>query len=95
MLMTRRGDSKDSTLLGSYPPSISDAVIEMLVTQVQSMIEEAGNQDGFDARSWLFDWLHSPVPALGDQRPVDYLHTPEGIDLISRMLASAQTGAYW
>ncbi|WP_258869168.1 MbcA/ParS/Xre antitoxin family protein [Burkholderia oklahomensis] len=46
-------------------------------------------------QSWLFDWLHSPVPALGGQRPIDYLRNPEGIDLISRLLASAQTGTYW
>lgn len=93
--MTRRDDRKGSALLGSYPPSISHAVIEMLVTQVQNMVEESGDQDGFDARSWLFDWLQSPLSALGDQRPVDFLHTPEGRDLISRMLASFQTGAYW
>ncbi|WP_244103033.1 MbcA/ParS/Xre antitoxin family protein [Burkholderia gladioli] len=59
------------------------------------MVEVSGNPGGFDVQSWLLDWLHSPVPALGGQRPVDYLHTPEGIDLISRLLASAQTGAYW
>ncbi|AWU99159.1 hypothetical protein DM992_06015 [Burkholderia sp. JP2-270] len=95
MLITRRGDSRDLTLLGSYPPDISRAVIEMLAIQVQSMVDESGNPDGFDVQSWLFDWLRSPVPALGGQRPVDCLHTPEGIDLISRLLASAQTGAYW
>ncbi|MBI0360163.1 antitoxin Xre/MbcA/ParS toxin-binding domain-containing protein [Burkholderia oklahomensis] len=55
----------------------------------------SGNPDGFDVQSWLFDWLHSPVPALGGQRPIDYLRNPEGIDLISRLLASAQTGTYW
>nr|WP_230945241.1 MbcA/ParS/Xre antitoxin family protein [Burkholderia cepacia] len=59
------------------------------------MVEVSGNPDGFDVQSWLFDWLHSPVPALGGQRPVDCLHTPEGIDLISRLLTSAQAGAYW
>ncbi|WP_244097631.1 MbcA/ParS/Xre antitoxin family protein [Burkholderia ambifaria] len=46
-------------------------------------------------KSWLLDWLHSPVPALGGQCPADYLHTPAGIDLVSRLLASAQSGAYW
>ncbi|WP_256218020.1 MbcA/ParS/Xre antitoxin family protein [Burkholderia contaminans] len=59
------------------------------------MVEESGSPDDFDIQTWLFDWLHSPVPALGNRRPVDYLHTPDGIDLISRLLASAQTGAYW
>ncbi|WP_260431146.1 MbcA/ParS/Xre antitoxin family protein [Burkholderia stagnalis] len=59
------------------------------------MVEECGNPDGFDAKSWFKDWLHSPLSALGGGCPVDHLHTPEGVDLISRMLASAQTGAYW
>ncbi|WP_239483314.1 MbcA/ParS/Xre antitoxin family protein [Burkholderia sp. MS455] len=59
------------------------------------MVDESGSSDNFDARSWLLDWLLSPVPALAGKRPVDYLHTPEGIDLISRLLASAQTGTYW
>lgn len=95
MPITGRGDSRDSKSLGSDPAGISPAVIELLTSQVQAMVEESGNPDGFDARSWLFDWLHSSVPALGGQRPVDRLHTPEGIDLISRLLASAQTGAYW
>ncbi|PNL02864.1 DUF2384 domain-containing protein [Burkholderia glumae] len=91
----RKAGSKNSPPQGSYPPSIPPAVIEMLTAQVQRMVDESGNPDGFDVQSWLLDWLHSPVPALGGQRPVDYLHTPEGIDLISRLLASAQTGAYW
>ncbi|HDR9587554.1 TPA: DUF2384 domain-containing protein [Burkholderia stabilis] len=95
MLITRSGDSKELSPLASYPPNISRAVIEMLTAQVQRMVEESGNLDGFDVRSWLFDWLYSPVSALGSQRPVDYLHTPEGVDLISRLLASAQSGTYW
>ncbi|WP_081072875.1 antitoxin Xre/MbcA/ParS toxin-binding domain-containing protein [Burkholderia cepacia] len=95
MFIPRSGDSKESPPLGSYPPNISQAVVEMLTAQVQGMVEESGSPDGFDVRSWLFDWLHSPVPALGGQRPVDCLHTPEGIDLISRLLASAQSGTYW
>ncbi|NTZ08871.1 DUF2384 domain-containing protein [Burkholderia metallica] len=95
MPITRKGSGKNSPPSGSYPPSIPPAVVEMLAAQVQRMVEESGNPEGFDVRSWLLNWLHSPVPALGGKRPADYLHTPEGIDLISRMLASAQTGAYW
>ncbi|MCO1366985.1 MbcA/ParS/Xre antitoxin family protein [Burkholderia multivorans] len=59
------------------------------------MVEESGNPKGFDTQSWLSDWLYSPLSVLGGGCPVDHLHTPEGVDLISRMLASAQTGAYW
>ncbi|ABK12296.1 MULTISPECIES: MbcA/ParS/Xre antitoxin family protein [Burkholderia] len=95
MPTTRKGNREDSLPSDSGPQSISPAVVEMLVTQVRRMIEESGNPDGFDARSWLLNWLHSPVPALGGGCPADYLHTPEGVDLIARLLASAQTGAYW
>ncbi|WP_176316672.1 antitoxin Xre/MbcA/ParS toxin-binding domain-containing protein [Burkholderia vietnamiensis] len=85
---------------GPLPPdsrlsSISPAIAEMLATQVRRMVIESGDPEDFDVRSWLHDWLYSPVPALNGRRPIDYLDTPENIDLISRMLASAQTGAYW
>lgn len=73
----------------------SPAVVEMLVAQVEKMVQESGDPKCFDARSWLLDWLHSTVPALGGNRPINYLHTSDGIDLISRLLASAQTGSYW
>lgn len=95
MPIVKKDSTKVSPSHRSYAPRIPTAVIEMLTVQAQRMVEESGSPDGFDVRTWLFDWLHSPVPALGKRRPVDYLHTPEGIDLISRMLASAQTGAYW
>ncbi|WP_082742043.1 MbcA/ParS/Xre antitoxin family protein [Burkholderia sp. MSMB1078WGS] len=91
----RKGSNERSPSSGSCPASVPPAVIEMLTAQVQRMVDDSGNPDGFDARSWLLNWLRSPVPALGGRCPADYLQTPEGIDLISRMLASAQTGAYW
>lgn len=75
--------------------NISPAIIEMLAAQVRQMVAESGNPCDFDARSWLHEWLHSRVPALGGRRPIDHLDTPDNIDLVSRMLASAQSGAYW
>ncbi|MBR8383929.1 MULTISPECIES: MbcA/ParS/Xre antitoxin family protein [Burkholderia cepacia complex] len=95
--MTNNGmfGNKDPLPQNSSPPAVPPAVIEMLTAQVQRMVEESGNPEGFDTQSWLTDWLYSPLSALGGGCPVDYLHTPEGVDRISRMLASAQTGAYW
>lgn len=86
---------KDSPLRNSSPPAVPPAAIEMLAAQVQRMVEESGNPDGFDVQSWLSDWLYSPLSALGGGCPADYLHAPGGLDLISRMLASTQSGAYW
>ncbi|MEB2541752.1 MULTISPECIES: MbcA/ParS/Xre antitoxin family protein [Burkholderia] len=59
------------------------------------MVEESGDPDGFDARAWLNDWLQSAIPALGGRKPVDYLHSPDGIALITQMLNGMQTGAYF
>ncbi len=70
-------------------------VVEMLVAQVQRMVEESGDREEFDARLWLDNWLRTPVPALGERLPIEYLHDPDGAELISRILASAQSGAYW
>lgn len=95
MPITRNDGTTDSQPLSSHPQSIPPAVIEMLTAEVQRMIDESGSSDSFDAQSWLLNWLHLPVPALGWQCPADYLHTPAGIDLVSKLLASAQSGAYW
>ncbi|WP_081074802.1 antitoxin Xre/MbcA/ParS toxin-binding domain-containing protein [Burkholderia cepacia] len=95
MPVVETSSSEGSLSSDSRLSSISPAIAEMLATQVRRMVEESGNPEGFDVRSWLRDWLFSSVPALNGRRPVDYLDTPENIDLISRMLASAQTGAYW
>ncbi|WP_413123044.1 antitoxin Xre/MbcA/ParS toxin-binding domain-containing protein [Burkholderia orbicola] len=79
----------------NHQQDISPDVMDMLTAQVQRMVDESGNPTGFDARSWLSDWLRTPVPALDNRLPIEYLGNAEGIDLISRILASAQTGAYW
>ncbi|RZI72465.1 MAG: DUF2384 domain-containing protein [Pseudomonas sp.] len=65
-----------------------------LVGQLQSMIEESGDPDGFDAHEWLSTWLKEPLPAFGGVRPIDYLDTMEGQGLVSRALAQIQAGAY-
>ncbi|MFL9999237.1 MbcA/ParS/Xre antitoxin family protein [Paraburkholderia sediminicola] len=65
-----------------------------LVTQVQTMVEQSGNPDGFDAARWVSEWLAKPNPALGGERPVSYLATPDGRACISNLLARSQSGAY-
>lgn len=68
--------------------------IARLVGQVETMVEESGSTDGFDAAAWLSGWLTEPVPALGSQRPLDLLDTMEGQGLVSKLLAQMQSGAY-
>ena len=48
----------------------------------------------FDAGKWLTDWMERPLPALGGSRPAEYMDTIEGQEMISRILAMMQSGAY-
>ncbi|MGI4765347.1 MAG: antitoxin Xre/MbcA/ParS toxin-binding domain-containing protein [Janthinobacterium lividum] len=65
-----------------------------LIGQVQAIVEESGDPDGFDAAAWLWNWLKEPLPALGGVRPLDMLDTIEGQGLVSATLARIQAGAY-
>lgn len=65
-----------------------------LVGQVESIIAESGNPDGFDAAKWIASWLEKPSPALGGEKPSAYLDTVSGQEMISDLLAKIQTGAY-
>jgi len=65
-----------------------------LVGQVQAMVEDSGEPEGFDARAWTAHWLNEPLPALGGARPLDFMDTMEGQGLVSDILARIQSGAY-
>ncbi|HEY5797398.1 MAG TPA: antitoxin Xre/MbcA/ParS toxin-binding domain-containing protein [Bosea sp. (in: a-proteobacteria)] len=65
-----------------------------LVGQLEAMLEDAGNSEGFDAPSWMSRWLREPLPALGGGKPIDLLDTMEGQALVSRALSQIQSGAY-
>ncbi|MFA5976428.1 MAG: antitoxin Xre/MbcA/ParS toxin-binding domain-containing protein [Elusimicrobiota bacterium] len=65
-----------------------------LVGQVKQMVEESGNADGFDAPTWVGQWLDRPLPALGGKTPGEFMDTTPGQELVSHLLAQAQSGAY-
>lgn len=65
-----------------------------LVGQVETIVSESGNPDGFDAAKWVASWLEKPSPALGGEKPSAYLDTVSGQEMISDLLAKIQTGAY-
>jgi len=77
-------------------PEQSERVIglERLIGQVQVMVDESGDPAGFDAAQWVANWIEEPVPALGGAKPADYLDTIAGQQLISRLLAQMQSGAF-
>lgn len=68
--------------------------LQKLIGQVQVMVEESGDPEGFNAAEWLARWMDTPVPALGGKLPSSFMDTIEGQELISRLLAQMQSGAY-
>lgn len=68
--------------------------VARLIGQLQDMVEESGDPDGFNAPEWLAAWLREPLPALGQARPIDLLDTMEGQRMVSTALAQIQSGAY-
>lgn len=77
-------------------PAESERVVGFarLVGQVQAMLEEAGGPSDFDARAWLARWLTEPLPALGNAKPIEFMNTMEGQNLVSQKLAQVASGAY-
>lgn len=68
--------------------------VETLIGMVQTMVEQSGNPEGFDAPRWLSTWLAQPLPALGGATPASYMDTFEGQRLVADILAMSQSGAY-
>ncbi len=65
-----------------------------LVGQLEAMIQESGDPEGFDAAAWMARWLKEPLPAFGGVRPVDLIDTMEGQTLVSTALTQMQSSAY-
>jgi len=54
----------------------------------------AGEAKTFDAAKWLGRWIERPQPALGGRKPADLLDTPTGVEVVTRLLGSIESGAY-
>ncbi len=48
----------------------------------------------FDAARWLGQWIERPQPALGGAKPADFLDTPTGVEIVTRLLRSIESGSY-
>jgi putative toxin-antitoxin system antitoxin component (TIGR02293 family) len=80
----------------SLSPDQSERIVAMakLIGQVQAMVEQSGDATDFDAAKWVARWLEEPLPALGGQRPAEFMDTAEGREVVSNLLAMTQSGAY-
>lgn len=80
----------------SLSPAEGERVLGVgrLLGQLQTMVRESGNPEGFDASAWLSNWISGPVPALGGARPLDLMDTMTGQALVSQLLSQMQSGAY-
>ena len=65
-----------------------------LIGQVQTMVEQSGEPEGFDAAHWIAQWIERPIPALGGRRPAELMDTVAGQELVASALAKMQSGAY-
>lgn len=68
--------------------------LRRLIGQVEAMVRESGNPEGFDAAAWVGNWLERPQPSLGGKTPSSFMDTAEGQQLVMQVLAQAQSGAY-
>jgi uncharacterized protein (DUF2384 family) len=81
---------------GTLSQDESERVLGMasLIGQVQTMVEESGQMEGFNAAEWLAHWLFQPLPALGGNTPASFMDSIEGQKMVSNLLAMTQSGAY-
>ncbi|MEO8250054.1 MAG: antitoxin Xre/MbcA/ParS toxin-binding domain-containing protein [Burkholderiales bacterium] len=68
--------------------------VARLIGQVQKIVSESGNLERFDAAGWTAQWLEEINPALGGKAPGEFLDTADERELVSRLIAQMQSGAY-
>ncbi len=62
----------------------------------KTMVENSTAKEaaGFDSSTWLGQWLELPQPSLGGRKPADLIDTPTGVEVVTRLLGSIESGAY-
>lgn len=68
--------------------------VESLFRQAESMMDPPREGHTFDTGQWLGMWLSSPLPALANVPPIEYLDTIEGQKFVSHYLGMIESGAY-
>lgn len=65
----------------------TEKVLE-LAAFAQRGIEVIGDRQGF------IEWLHSPLVALNNKTPIDFLDTSFGIQMVTKILGRLEQGVY-
>jgi putative toxin-antitoxin system antitoxin component (TIGR02293 family) len=65
----------------------SEKVLELAVFTKRG-IDVLGNEHAFK------QWLHSPIFALGNKKPIDFLDTSFGMQMVLRILGRLEQGVY-
>ncbi len=81
---------------GTLSPDESERAlgIARLVGQVQKIVADSGQPEGFDAARWTAEWLAQPNPTLGGRTPGEFMDTADGRALVAALVAKMQSGAY-
>jgi putative toxin-antitoxin system antitoxin component (TIGR02293 family) len=65
-----------------------------LIGQVEKIVAESGEAEGFYAAQWTAQWLEKPNRALGGKPPGEFMDTADGRALVAGLVAQMQSGAY-
>jgi uncharacterized protein (DUF2384 family) len=68
--------------------------IARLVGQAQSIVQESGGPQGFNAAKWVSALLDRPLPALGGKYPSEFMDTSIGRSMVADLLGQQQSSAY-
>ena len=78
------------------PGTHTGTAMARLLATVQAIVENstAIEAKDFDSAACLAKWLERPQPSLGGSKPSDLIGTPEGADVVVRLLGSIESGAF-
>lgn len=68
--------------------------LQRLIGEVEAVVRDCGDGQGFAASRWLANWLQRPNQALGGATPAAFLDTAEGREQLGRLIGAQRSGAY-
>ncbi|MCP9913338.1 DUF2384 domain-containing protein [Cyanobium sp. BA20m-14] len=68
--------------------------LQRLIGEVEAVVRDCGDGQGFAACRWLASWLQRPNQALGGATPAAFLDTAEGREQLCRLIGAQRSSAY-